>query len=103
MRYKGKLSPSYLLCPETYQWFHIEKCTSKLDRNKYSRLNDDLDALDVLNCANTDIDNINVIVKRQQTKFKFYKLLFKEQELFDTIGKLIGKRILNNFLFQVVD
>jgi len=23
MRYKGKLSPSYLLCPETYEWLPL--------------------------------------------------------------------------------
>ncbi|KAG5873214.1 hypothetical protein JTB14_005669 [Gonioctena quinquepunctata] len=46
MLYKGKLIPSFLLCPETYCWVPIEKCLGILDSQKYSRLNKDLDALD---------------------------------------------------------
>ncbi|XP_057326915.1 arginyl-tRNA--protein transferase 1 [Microplitis mediator] len=46
MRYKAKMRPSKLLCPETYKWFDIDKCIPKLNETKYSRLNDDLDALD---------------------------------------------------------
>ncbi|XP_015119083.1 arginyl-tRNA--protein transferase 1 isoform X2 [Diachasma alloeum] len=46
MRYKAKIKPSFLLCPETYTWHPIEKCTPKLDKHKYSRLNEDIDALD---------------------------------------------------------
>lgn len=38
MRYKGRLSPSYLLCPETYAWQPITACTPLLDRTKYARL-----------------------------------------------------------------
>lgn len=39
--FQGKFYPSYLLCPESYDWIPIEDCISKLDANKYSRLNDD--------------------------------------------------------------
>ncbi|XP_033111986.1 arginyl-tRNA--protein transferase 1-like isoform X3 [Anneissia japonica] len=38
MRYKGQMSSSFLLCPEAYTWHPIENCRSKLDKNKYSRL-----------------------------------------------------------------
>lgn len=41
MRYKSQYKPSYLLCPETFVWVPVEECLSKLDRNKYSRLNQD--------------------------------------------------------------
>lgn len=47
MRYKGKYKPSYLLCPETYEWIPIELATPKLDRAKYSRLTDNPSAVDV--------------------------------------------------------
>lgn len=47
MRYKGKYKPSYLLCPETYEWIPIELATPKLDRVKYSRLTDNPSAVDV--------------------------------------------------------
>ena len=46
MRYKARMKPSKLLCPETYMWFDIEPCLLKLDKEKYSRLNDDIDAID---------------------------------------------------------
>lgn len=45
MRYKARMRPSKLLCPETYAWFDIEPCLLKLDKQKYSRLNDDIDAI----------------------------------------------------------
>lgn len=51
MRYKAKLTPSYLLCPEVYTWCSIEKCIPKLDASKYSRLNDDNSAV----CRNSNI------------------------------------------------
>ncbi|XP_074102536.1 arginyltransferase 1 isoform X2 [Cotesia typhae] len=54
MRYKAKMRPSKLLCPETYSWFDIEKCIPKLNETKYSRLNDDLNALDEDGVINTD-------------------------------------------------
>ncbi|XP_033253776.1 arginyl-tRNA--protein transferase 1-like isoform X2 [Drosophila miranda] len=48
MRYKGKLSASYLLCPETYVWILLtDVIRSKLDKNKYQRLNEDAAARDV--------------------------------------------------------
>ena len=46
MRYKAKMTPSKLLCPETYAWCQIEKCLPKLDVHKYCRLNEDVDAID---------------------------------------------------------
>lgn len=46
MRYKARMKPSKLLCPETYDWFDIEPCLLKLDKQKYSRFNDDIDAID---------------------------------------------------------
>jgi len=46
MRYKAKMRPSKLLCPQTYVWCDIEPCLIKLDNEKYSRLNDDVNAID---------------------------------------------------------
>ena len=37
---QGQYFPSYLVCPETYEWVPIEKCQPKLDVSKYSRLSD---------------------------------------------------------------
>ena len=41
MRYKGQYFPSFLLCPESYQFIPIETCRPKLDANRYARLNDE--------------------------------------------------------------
>ena len=41
MRYKGQYYPSYLLCPESYQFIPIETCRLKLDASRYARLNDE--------------------------------------------------------------
>ncbi|KAM7444934.1 Arginyl-tRNA--protein transferase 1 [Porites harrisoni] len=40
MKYKGQYSPSYILCPETYNWIPIEQCRPKIALAKYSRLDD---------------------------------------------------------------
>lgn len=99
MRYKGKLSHSSLLCPETYQWFPIEKCLVKLVANKYSRLNDDKDAIDENICTSDDIDRIKVCVSYSFTLFGNYKRKYGEQEVFDNIGRLIGKQCASTILF----
>lgn len=38
MRYKARIQPSWLLCPETHRWFPVEQCLSLLDTAPYSRL-----------------------------------------------------------------
>ncbi|XP_071800775.1 arginyl-tRNA--protein transferase 1-like isoform X3 [Asterias amurensis] len=45
MRYKGRYKPSFLLCPEAYNWHPIERCFPKLEASKYARL-DETDAVD---------------------------------------------------------
>ena len=40
---QGRYSPSYLVCPETYNWVPIERCLPKLEDSKYSRLDDSND------------------------------------------------------------
>ncbi|KAK0486940.1 arginine-tRNA-protein transferase [Armillaria luteobubalina] len=36
MRYKGQYSPSFLVDPETYEWYPYGQCTSLLDANRYA-------------------------------------------------------------------
>lgn len=36
MKYKGDYSPSYLLDPETYEWFPMKDCTPELDKFRYA-------------------------------------------------------------------
>lgn len=59
MRYKAKIKPSFLLCPETYTWREIEECLPKLDLSKYSRFNEDLDAVDEE--GNIDVDDVSTV------------------------------------------
>lgn len=99
MRYKGKLSNSFLLCPETYKWFQIERSREKLDKSKYSRLNDDLAALDENLCTESDVDNIKVYNYHSLTIFRNYKRAYGEQDVFDNIGKLIGKKCASEIIF----
>ena len=37
MRYKGRLAPSDLLCPETYTWHSLPGLVAMLHKSKYSR------------------------------------------------------------------
>lgn len=99
MRYKGRLAASDLLCPETYTWIPIEKCIPKLDISKYSRLNDDLDALDENCCSAEDVDGIKVLVGNKFMYFGAYKRKRGGQGMFDNIGRLIGKKCARSMLF----
>ncbi|KAJ8923364.1 hypothetical protein NQ315_001922 [Exocentrus adspersus] len=102
MRYKGKLAPSLLLCPETYHWIPIEKCLPKLEASKYSRLEEDIDAVDENFPATKDIDEMKIIYNYQLTYFKQYKRYrIEEQSLFTEIGTLIGKKCIKTIVFCV--
>lgn len=54
MRYKARMQPSKLLCPESYVWCDIESCLAKLNIEKYSRLNDEINAIDENGVVNID-------------------------------------------------
>ncbi|KAL1139910.1 hypothetical protein AAG570_006887, partial [Ranatra chinensis] len=63
MRYKARMNPSFLLCPEVYSWHPIENCVPKLEVNKYSRLNDDIDAI----CKDSEVDINKVLIYMSKT------------------------------------
>lgn len=46
MKYKAKIQPSYLLCPEAKTWHPTIECLDLLKKNKYSRLNPDEGVVD---------------------------------------------------------
>lgn len=94
MRYKGKLSASYLLCPETYNWFLLTDgklsymfmyliCNnfhfslairSKLDEQKYQRLNPDDAARDVNEFLMEHLDAVMLLLDAKTcTDYKHYK------------------------------
>ncbi|XP_032662763.1 arginyl-tRNA--protein transferase 1 isoform X4 [Odontomachus brunneus] len=77
MRYKARMRPSKLLCPETYTWFDIDPCLVKLDNEKYSRLNDDIDAID----EDGVVDTREVLVLHNQIamQYRIYKARLAHQ------------------------
>lgn len=75
MRYKARMQPSKLLCPETYVWRDIEPCLAKLDIAKYSRLNDETDAIDE-NGVVDDVDEVLVVCNRIAMPYKKYRLQY---------------------------
>uniref|UniRef100_H2Y4K0 Arginyl-tRNA--protein transferase 1 n=2 Tax=Ciona savignyi TaxID=51511 RepID=H2Y4K0_CIOSA len=76
MRYKSAYKPSYLLCPESYEWVPIEKCEATLQESPYSRLN-------VLNGGSPDaqdedgtvtsLDKVHCLYRRSITTYARYK------------------------------
>ncbi|XP_063916965.1 arginyl-tRNA--protein transferase 1 isoform X2 [Zophobas morio] len=100
MRYKGKLTPSFLLCPETYHWIPIEKCLQKLEVSKYSRLDEDQAATDENVCSGSDLDEIKVIKNRKLILFRQFKLKYGGQELFNIIGQLVGQKCSKSLIFM---
>lgn len=99
MRYKGKLVPSDLLCPETYKWFPITQCIPKLEQQKYCRFSDDPGALDEDACSSSDIDQFKIFVFDGYVKFKHYNHRNSERKIYQNIGKLVGKKCVNSLLF----
>ncbi|XP_051883738.1 arginyl-tRNA--protein transferase 1 isoform X2 [Pristis pectinata] len=75
MKYKGQYHPSYLLCPETYIWVPIEKCKTKLDQSKYSRLNEDPSAED-----ENSLQNLNKVLILYRNTVMPYNIYRKRQK-----------------------
>ncbi|XP_033342621.2 arginyltransferase 1 isoform X5 [Megalopta genalis] len=71
MRYKARMKPSKLLCPETYEWFDIDPCIKKLDKEKYCRFNEDLDAID--QDAIVDVDKVLVVYRQIAMPYRIYR------------------------------
>ena len=78
MRYKGRYSPSYLLCPETYSWQPLEASKVLLEKSSYSRLDPDP--------ANTDretvrsLSEVGVLCSRQAVTYRIFQLLLEQEE-----------------------
>ncbi|XP_068230491.1 arginyl-tRNA--protein transferase 1 isoform X2 [Palaemon carinicauda] len=93
MRYKGNYSPSYLLCPETYNWVPIEKATPKLDLSEYSRLNNDASAKD-LN-GEIDLNRIKILYDQDLVLYEMYRMLNPQADDEDEVkeyASLVGAK-----------
>lgn len=100
MRYKGKMTPSFLLCPETYIWCPIEKCLPKIETSKYSRFNDDPNSVDENECLTSDLDNLRIIYRNKIYPYWILKSSSKDLGSYELFGKLCGKKLMNK-LFLV--
>lgn len=92
MRYKGQYYPSYLLCPESYQFIPIEKCRPKLDISRYARLNDeDTPPEDVT----TWLDRCLVLFERTIMPYAIYKSLVgtKEDRKVTEYARFVGPSV----------
>jgi len=102
MRYKGKYSPSYLSCPETYTWQPLASCAPLLDQAPYSRLDRDITSVD--RDSVTDISAVGVLYCRQATIYQIYQSMLDEedrnsdseevQEYSTLVGDRLAKRML---------
>ncbi|XP_037715518.1 arginyl-tRNA--protein transferase 1 isoform X1 [Drosophila subpulchrella] len=104
MRYKGKLSASYLLCPETYEWVALtDAIRAKLDEHKYQRLNPDASAKDVNEFLTEHLDDVMLLLDAQTcTDYKQYMQLGgddRDVEGIDEYSKLVGKVCAHRMLF----
>ncbi|XP_037949266.1 arginyl-tRNA--protein transferase 1-like isoform X3 [Teleopsis dalmanni] len=94
MRYKGKLAPSYLLCPESYSWCLLtQEIRDKLDENKYQRLNSNLSDEDPNKFEIRDLDKVRLLVnQRHFVTYPQYIQSFKIKHI-DNILDIIRSRI----------
>lgn len=94
MRYKGKLYPSYLLCPETYTWHLLDdNIRNRLDVHKYQRLNPSAEFQDAEKLLNNDVLLLKVLYGRNIMHYGNY-LEHAESEDADEVleyGNLVGK------------
>ncbi|XP_037824613.1 arginyl-tRNA--protein transferase 1-like isoform X2 [Lucilia sericata] len=103
MRYKGRLSSSYLLCPETYTWHLLtDEIRSKLDANKYQRFNNDLQAKDANEFKISDIDSVLLLINaKTYVKYRQYKQIAgnEERESIIEYSQLVGKALAHRMLY----
>ncbi|TDG49391.1 hypothetical protein AWZ03_004259 [Drosophila navojoa] len=104
MRYKGKLSASYLLCPETYVWFPLtDEIRSKLDAKKYQRLNPDATAKDVNEFLNQHLNDVMLLIN-PQTCINYGRFIQKDDDDVDRdviieYSKLVGRVCAQRMLY----
>lgn len=90
---QAQYKPSYLLCPETYTFQAFEKCKPKLDKNKYSRLEEDLSKEDE-DSKNIQAEDINLLFKKQWLSYELYQITHKkanDREEVMQYARLVGK------------
>ncbi|CAM6000605.1 unnamed protein product [Sphagnum balticum] len=107
MRYKGKYTPSYLLCPEVFNWHPIEDCLPKLDKQKYCRFEAENSTLKDEDGFDVADHQIMILNNRNVKTFAEYKLdISRYNNRIDIendknvkeFGKLVGKKCASQLL-----
>ncbi|XP_014599799.1 PREDICTED: arginyl-tRNA--protein transferase 1 isoform X4 [Polistes canadensis] len=102
MRYKARMKPSKLLCPETYVWCDIEPCLANLDKNKYCRFNEDIDAIDEDGIV--DINKILILYREIAMPYEIYKIranketVKREENELKMYASLVGMKCAQSLL-----
>ncbi|XP_078269664.1 arginyl-tRNA--protein transferase 1 isoform X3 [Rhinoraja longicauda] len=98
MKYKGQYHPSYLLCPETYNWVPIEKCRAKLDQSKYSRLHENPNAEDENRLQN--LNKVLILYRNTMMPYNIYRRRQKKandeavvQQYANLVGQTCAERM----------
>jgi len=112
MKYKAKYSPSWLLCPVTYQWVPVQDALPLLDKSKFAKLcsSQDPAVLDPASGQNVTaqadhgivLDDMLVLHENQAITFKMYRNVsrvneFESNEVME-YAKLVGKNLLTKIL-----
>jgi len=104
MKYKGRYSPSSLLCPEVFSWIPLPECIPLLDKSSYSRL--DPDATKTDKDVVVDLGMVGVLHDRQATIYSLYQEMLREdgedvdrdkeevEEYSSFVGNTVAKRML---------
>ncbi|XP_034107609.1 arginyl-tRNA--protein transferase 1 isoform X1 [Drosophila nasuta] len=96
MRYKGKLSASYLLCPETYIWVPLtDDIRNKLDTRKYQRLNPVAADKDANEFVNQHVNDVQLLLDARTciTYQRFVQMIgdYTGRDAIMEYGELVGK------------
>ena len=103
MKYKGNFSPSFLLCPETYQWQPIERCLVQLDHSKYARFVGEQE--DKMEEVESYVLRTQVLFQRQAIPFAILKALSvrKLNCKVTEYARLVGKEVASSMLLYIDD
>ena len=98
MRYKGALSPSFLLCPEVYSWHPIEKCRPVLDQSRYARFNEDINARDPDRVLN--ISEVLVLWHHAAMPYRLYHARRQQDDFAEVMqyAQLVGNKCARRML-----
>ncbi|XP_014102049.1 arginyl-tRNA--protein transferase 1 isoform X4 [Bactrocera oleae] len=103
MRYKGRLTPSYLLCPEVYTWHLLtDEIRDKLNQNKYQRFNENAVAKDADDFQESDLNKVVLLYDNTYLTYRQYIQITGDNDDRDLIieyGKLVGKSLAHRMLY----